>query len=174
MEVLDRRIIFVKTVVSLIPETNQVIYDVLQRKKHRLDFELHFTLFCYIDDIFEVCATEATPILMFIENYLMECNSKTARAFWMAGDLLGDHCPVETALPALLNVAQNGRYVAGRLGGLTGLSIIIKKYSTDRQIKQIILECLDNIYRHDRSKYVSKEANSIISKTIYQNIRRTP
>jgi len=108
-----------KIIVSLIPDSNEIIRHWISTKSGRYVYEIHFSLFCFLDRAVDVAGGEsfAKEIPVLIEKYLFEIHSDTAQANFMAGDLLGDHWIIEEALPILSRLAKEAKYANGRYGG---------------------------------------------------------
>lgn len=160
------RIPAVRLLVALLPDTLGLLSEWLQRRTNAYCYEVHFTLFCYLDWVSEMPAADTLTqeILARIENYLMTVKSRTASAAWMAGDLLGDHWNVEQALPTLLRTATAARYVAGRYGSLVGLETMLARTETADSARQQIRKRLRSIRKSDRSEYIRWYARSVLAR----------
>ena len=140
----------VRVLAALLPTTLALVDQLLNRRSHRYDYEVHFTLFCYLDEAREM--PEAAPrVLALTEQYLRDIDRETASAAWMAGDLLGDDWEIDSALPVLLDLAARAKYVAGRRGALHGLREILKKPELSRDSRKRISVLLKRLSAKDRS-----------------------
>jgi hypothetical protein len=159
------RVLWAKLTVALLPESLKLIRKVLRRCRTALHYELHFSLFCFLDLVNDRSAFPNTKgiqklILAEVENYLKSVPADKCYAAWMAGDLLGDHWDLRQSLPVLLSAAEYGRYVAGRLGALHGLCHAADRcgeLSRDR-----IRKTIARIAKRDRSRRVREEAKSVL------------
>lgn len=100
------RVRFARVVVGLIPATLGLIKELLNHRRTELDYEIHFTLFCYLDDVLSIKALSGfSPVLLrSVVDYLRAADSGKARAAWMATDLLSDHWSGDEGAGALLEV----------------------------------------------------------------------
>lgn len=132
------RIGLAKALVALLPDSYEVISQLLEWRAGVLAYELHFSLFCFLGDNPEVTADPLSRDRMatLVEAYLRTVRVGTAHASGMAGDLLGEHWPVKEAVPRLVRLAANARFVAGRQGALDGLAAALGRAQlpTQRQI----------------------------------------
>ena len=119
----DDRIASVKLTLALLPQTEQTVESSLRRFRAKADYELHFTLFCFLDEVPGVQggSSFSTRIPVLVEEYLMQVPKSTALAAWMAGDLLGDHWDLRQGCNVLRRVVREARYVAGRGAAAHGL-----------------------------------------------------
>jgi hypothetical protein len=99
-------------------------------------------------------------VLRLVEEYLCHVQRDTARAAWMAGDLLGEHWPLDQSLPSLRATAMKARYRAGREAALHGLSHALGRAAKRDQWS--ILETLKHVAAFDRSRKVRNYATSIM------------
>lgn len=149
--------------VSLLPKSAHSIRNILCNLEGKM-LELHFSLFCMLDCAPEIPRAEkfALEVPLLVQDYLMNIRSEAAFAAWMAGDLLGDHWEPKTALPVLLKVAREGRFVAGRLGALHGLDHL-RDHMAPASWREIVGTLLHEMRRTDRSKDVRWHANHIFN-----------
>jgi hypothetical protein len=152
----------VKTLVALLPSSEEAIRALLIPNQDAAVAEIQFTLFCFLDRLPELAGGRAlaSDVPRLVEEYLLKIRSRAALAPWMASDLLGDHWKVSEALPVLSHVATQGRFVAGRAGALHGLEMLIPRCGLRRngRIKQILREVAHN----DPSPSVRNLANMIL------------
>ena len=158
------RITTVRAVVALLPLSLEMVADLLVNFSSKHDYEIHFTLFCYLDWTQEM--PDALPltksVLPLVENYLLQVPRETARAAWMAVDMLGDHWDTTEALPVLINVARNARHSVGREGGILGLEKALERLTVENSASHDVLEVLQGVSFTDRSRRVREEAQSVI------------
>jgi hypothetical protein len=120
------------------------------------DYELHFTLFCWLDRAdLPRDARLRSRVLKAVHKYLLAVPSERAQAAWMAGDLLGDHWRTRAAFRVLVDALEKAKCVAGRKGALHGLSEMAsngnpKLSSASKRLIESALE--------DRSKAVREYA----------------
>lgn len=145
------RIAAAKLLVALLPESLGTINQSLNKRKNRWNYELHFSLFCFLDDsqYLRIPAKIKKEICNLVAAYLTSVRLNTALAAWMAGHLLGQHWQGEEALSALKTAALQGRYVAGRKGALGGLKEQLAKRND--HVKAVITDLLKEIASNDRS-----------------------
>jgi hypothetical protein len=100
------RISFIKLLVALLPTTKSHVDQLLTNKNSDIDFENHFTLFCFLDQV--VFLPEQTELIDWISNkteeYLLTTHNDRAFATFMAGDFLGDHWIQFKSFPILKRV----------------------------------------------------------------------
>ena len=154
----------VKILINLMPESVKIIKELINRKNSKFDYELHFSLFCFLDNVPYLPGGEkfAREIPSIIEKYLMETNTDTAYAAFMAGDLLGEHWNVNEAMPILMKLAKEARYSAGRDSAVHGLEHILQQLSDDKSKKKEVISLLKGIAKTDRSKDVRIGARMVI------------
>lgn len=129
------RVLMTKLVSALLPDSLTVIRELLLQKRNRHDFEVHFSLFCFLDQVLGLGVGEPTvrAVLRTVEEYLLGVQVETALAAWMAGDLLGDHWRPEEALDSLRKVLSDGRHVAGREAAIHGLEQLHARLPANRR-----------------------------------------
>jgi hypothetical protein len=158
------RVAAVRAVVALLPLSLETIADLLNRRQNRHHYEVHFTLFCYLDWVQEMpLATSLTKdVLLRVEKYLMTVPRATARAVWMAGDMLGDHWNEQEAIPLLMRGAQSANYSVGRQSSLLGLEKILERVSMEDDIHKDILKMTHKVSLSDHSHYVQEDAKALL------------
>lgn len=157
------RIALIRVLVALLPDSFEVIQTQLNNQSTSYSYEVHFTLFCYLDWSAELPeAGISKRVLGLVENYLRNVKSTTASAAWMAGELLGNHWDPIEAVPILLLTAETGRYVAGRIGSVHGLAMILRRSDVEYAVRQRVESLLHQISKHDVSKKVRDRASSVI------------
>ncbi len=148
--------------VALLPVSAERIRRYLRRRRTARDYELHFSLFCFLDQAPEVPGARAFArrVPAMLRDYLMSVPSGTAYAAWMAGDLLGDHWEPSAALPVLLDCARSARYSAGREGALHGLAHLSTRVPPQQAVR--IRAVLRDVLTSDRSASLRFDARSIL------------
>jgi hypothetical protein len=163
----DARVVVARLLVSLLPDSLETLATLLRKRENALAYETHFTLFCYVDWATEVAAASdvAADILALVAEYLQNVPAETAKAAWMAGDMLGDHWgPLEGALPVLTHAVVNARFVAGRAGALYGLEQILTSLGP-RDVRRAALRSLVHRVRtKDRSRRMRRAAAALLAK----------
>jgi hypothetical protein len=156
------RIGLIKFIIGLIPYSINLIEKILRLNRNKYDYELHFTLFCYIDNIVytkdEGLITRLTKVLIY---YLKNVKTSTAKAAWMAGHLLGDHWPTHKALPALIEIVRSSGNRIGREAAISGLGELYKRINS--KDKKTIISILKDIAKQDPSKEVRLLSEVIIN-----------
>lgn len=151
------RVGLVKTMVALLPESARTLRGWITSTTPETA-EVRFTIFCYLDHVpsMENGRDLSREIPSLVEEFLLNVPSDAGRAAWMAGDLLGDHWNLSSALPVLLRVAIEGRFVAGRESAVHGLCHAMERASQfDRER---IRTTLRGIRKRDRSLRVRNAA----------------
>jgi hypothetical protein len=142
----ELRIGAVKVLVAALPQSFPLIQQLLLDFSTSLAYEVHFTLFCFLDDAlyrtpsYSVDRRTIRRLLRLVELYLNRVPSTRGSAAWMAGDLLGDHWRSGGAVDVLLRTAKNSRQEAGRLGAIHGLAHALTWVgrSTQREIRALL------------------------------------
>jgi hypothetical protein len=157
------RVSLVKLLVALLPHSMGQILRWLKRRGGQSAYEVHFTLFCFLDRVQEMpCGRRLAPrILAEVQKYLMNVRTETAHAAWMAGDLIGDHWRSREALPTLLRTVTSARHAAGRRGALHGIEHIIRRLRGKEA--RMVREVLRRVVRTDGNPGVRREAEAILS-----------
>ncbi|MFH1700017.1 MAG: hypothetical protein ABIE07_05460 [Candidatus Zixiibacteriota bacterium] len=134
----EKHVVMVRFLMALLPESLDEILNLLQSMYDRTTYEIHFTVFCYLDRVLDICKSKRVlnKILVTISEYFLIIETNTASAAWMAGDLLGDHWLTNETFKILLNSAKRARFVPGRMGALHGLQMRLENSSLNH--KQII------------------------------------
>lgn len=160
------RVVLARTLVALLPESYPTIAECLNRRSDDLDYEIHFSLFCYLDWITEIPkAREAVPdILHCLKDYLYQVSVDTAYAAWMAGDLLGDHWLLEESVPLLISTAQEARHSIGRLAAIHGIEYALKRTGISPSDHVNLNATLRTVAETDRSEVVRDSAIYLIER----------
>lgn len=155
------RVALVKTLVALLPESARSLRGWIRSTAPEAA-EVRFTIFCYFEHLpsMENGGDLSREVPSLVEEFLLNVQSDAARAAWMAGDLLGDHWSLSSALPVLLRVANEGRFVAGRESAIHGLCHAMERASESDS--QRIREALRAIGMKDRSRTVRKAALAVL------------
>lgn len=154
------RIAAVRVIVALLPLSLGAITNLLNRFQNRGNYEVHFTLFCYLDAAQDMpdASSLTKDVLPLVEDYLMTVPRKTALAAWMAGDMLGEHWNEQEAVPLLMKTAQGGKYSVGRKHSVFGLAHMLDRLPVESNAHKNILKTLRRISSADSSKYVRESA----------------
>jgi hypothetical protein len=155
------RIAAVKLAISLLPESASMICDLLQQREKLIDFEIHFTLFCYLGSAHLIDDNFAQALPGILREYLFKAKHNKAQATWMCCDLLGDHWPVASGLPILLLTATDAPFAAPREAAVSGLGQLIRRVGFRKQ--RVIRSVLRTLARNDRSKSVRTRARMILN-----------
>lgn len=161
------RVASAKLLVCQIPQSLDLICKCLEARGDRLDFELHFSLFCFLDWVNRFRHSERTRkvILALVAKYLDTIDRSTAKSAWMAGDLLGDHWPLPSCVPVLTRAARMARFAEGRLGALHGLAHALTRTVHSTVTHRLITETLVKVSQTDRSKRIRETAFGIVAGT---------
>ncbi len=153
-----------KLFVALLPDSLGHIEKWLRKKGDRWHYEIHFSLFCFLDD--SVTLTLEPKVLGRIETlivqYLEVAKSDTAQAAWMAADLLGHHWPGRAAFHALMSLAKQGRHVEGRKAALSGLQRRLEDQAESSRLE--IVETLEKVASSDPSPLIRLRAERLLEK----------
>jgi hypothetical protein len=155
------RVAIVRLLAALMPESAPTIQRWIRRRDADAA-EVQFSLFCYLDQARDLVEGRqgALTILSLVGEYLHAVDSDRARAAWMAGDLLGDHWPLEESLEVLIRGARTGRFAAGREGAVHGLSHALERASKKDQWR--IVEVLREVASQDRSRRIRRYAGQVV------------
>jgi hypothetical protein len=157
---VDRvRIPACKLLIALLPLSEETIKMLLMKLAHKMDYEIQFTVFCYLDEllVLDPLPSFVNDVPMVIHEYLNRIQKDTARAAWMAADLLGDHWPPKEALPVLLRLAEEGRHRVGRSVAAKGLIKLLPRIQQSERKK--VLHTLKRLSERDRSNKVKQAAS---------------
>lgn len=160
------RVAVVRAIMSLLPESLTMVRELIDKHSCESDYETHFTLFCYLnwaEDISDLPSLKR-DVLLILENYLLTVSRQTARAVWMAADLLGCHWSVEEAVPLLIRTAQEAKYSVGRRGSVMGLENILDGIPVTNDDHKKILKILRKISLFDKSNYVKDDAKAAVAR----------
>ncbi len=160
----DARIVAVRVIVALLPLSLGAIADLLNRYLDRHQYEVHFTLFCYLDWVQEMpnASSLTQDVLRLVESYIMTVPRKTARAAWMAGDMLGEHWNEQEAMPLLVMAAQEAKHSVGRQLSIFGLEEILDRLPVESASHKHVRTTLRKISLSDPSKYVREDAKMVL------------
>jgi len=158
------RITAVRILVALLPLSLEAITDLLSRFAGRRDYETHHTLFCYLEWVQEMpkAAILTQSILPLVEAYFLNVPRQTARAVWMAADMMGEHWNEQTAVPLLTKTVKAARYAAGRQGSLLGLEKALARLTAGSNAEAELLKTLRGVSLSDRSGRVRAEAREVL------------
>lgn len=156
------RIAAVRLLLAGLPDSLDNLGKLLAEFDGSLRFEVHFTIFCWMDDVDEHPDLESfrSEIMKLAENYLMNVPKDTGKAAWMAGHFMGGHWAGDS-LEALSAAALNARFAAGRIGALAGLADALR--TVGEPVRQRILSLFHRIERADRSEEVRGYARLAIN-----------
>jgi hypothetical protein len=158
------RVVAVKVLTASPSQTEGVIRRWLGRRSGRFVREVHFSLFCFLDELLNLPdgrkLARAVPSL--VERYLLEATSSASHAAWMAGDLLGDHWQSGSGLAVLMRVARRGQHKAGRMGALHGLAHALDHVTGPT--KDRIRRLLRDVSRSDQSAEARALARSALER----------
>jgi hypothetical protein len=154
----SERIELVKRLVAAMPMSANEICKLLCTFSVNGIYEVHFTLFCYLDNVVAMpdCQAIRATVCNWIAEYLRFVPQRTALAAWMAGDLLGDHWPLREGLSALSDAILHAKYVAGRYGAIHGLKMAHRRSGI--QSRRTIMKILSEASINDRSGQVRRAA----------------
>lgn len=116
----------VRLLVALLPQTFQVLQELLADCSSPLWYEVHFTTFCALDRA-DLPVKAQKRVLDLIEHYLMNAKSESGYAAWKAGDLLGEEWNAPETVQLLEKLLFSAKHVAGRKAALHGMEHAIKK-----------------------------------------------
>jgi hypothetical protein len=127
-------------------------------------YEIHFSLFCFLGDAQILGLDEAVTqqLRAFISEYIHSTPKNTAKALWMAADLLGEHWNDEHALAALLSAATNAAYADGRRAAIYGLTCRFRHAS--KHDRGLITWTLCEVARRDKSPKIRNRASSALDR----------
>ena len=158
------RVLQARLLVALLPASITIVERLLSKvEPDSTTAELQFSLLVALEDLPDMHegSTLVERVAPSIEGYLLQVREDSAQAAWMAGDLLGDHWPLEIALPVLLGVSRTATHVAGREGAIHGLSHVLKR--VDKREQWEIVQTIRQIAERDRSNQVRRYANSVMT-----------
>jgi hypothetical protein len=154
-----QRVSCAKLLVAMLPDSLSHIGSLLATRRSRDDYEVHFSLFCFLDEQGVKSTGTSKQVIDLLKDYLLSVERGVARSAWMAGDTLGDHWPPSESLPVLLGTLTRARFAAGRLGALHGLAHTAEKIQEEDLRK--VLEILKEVADSNRSRAVRKEAEAL-------------
>jgi hypothetical protein len=162
------RVRAVRMLLALVPDSEPTIRLWLKDQSGRLAYEAHFTLFCYLDQVGEFfpASNLRAELPRLVEQYLFDVRASTARAAWMAGDLLGDHWPLREGVPPLIQAAKGARFVAGRCGAIHGLTHALQRTGSGSRLTASVMKCLADVANDDTSHRVRRDARLVVKKRI--------
>lgn len=167
------RVAAAKLLVALLPGSWQTIERWLSNTDDRWCYELHFSLFCFLDDaqFLPIADKVKQTIHDAVAHYLFDVRRGTAKAAWMAGDLLGDHWKSPEVVSTLAQISRRAPSAAGRLGALHGLAQRLRKSGGRDRVR--ILDTMRSISREDHSRKIRAFALSIISRANREQLKST-
>ena len=153
-----QRIVLVKLLLGLLPESGTTIKNWVLAAPVPSPAEIHFTLFCYLDQVvtFAAGAQLAAEVPTILRRYLMSVKSPSGKAAWMAADLLGGHWDTSIATPILIEVAEHAPHRAGRSAAIHGASELLFRLSGSKTA--IVRQMLRGRARSDSSASVRAAA----------------
>ncbi len=158
------RVALAKLLIAMVPDSWTTIRTlIIDRGRTGADAEVHFSLFCFLDDLPRLTAGRGltSEAACLVGDYLLHAESNTARATWMAGDLLGDHWDLGEGVPILIDVLANGRYAEGRLAALHGLEHAIGHADCSDALGESIVRAIAQVASDDRSRRVRESAQRV-------------
>lgn len=165
VKILKVRIAVVKILVLLLPMSKNVIEAWLRENSSEYHYEIHYTLFCYLDWSLELPEANvvAPQVLAMTKSYLQNVSQEIARAALMAGDMLGDHWEAFAALSTLCELAITAKYVAGRVSALYGLNTLLSRQDVTQPLRERIVVVVLDVKNNDRSEEIRAVASDILN-----------
>ena len=157
------RVFLARVLVALVPQSLDAITTFIEiMEPAELQCELQFSLFVALSDLPALVPDPETldRITRIVEEYLFSVRTDSAQAAWMAGDLLGDHWPVDRAFPALVRVARLAEFDGARRSAIHGLSHMLASAPKRRQWE--VVTVLRDIAEHDSNERIRTSAESAI------------
>jgi hypothetical protein len=161
------RVAGVRVIVGLLPVSAASVQEFLSRFFTRFDYEVHFTFFCYFEHV-QRLGHEPELIEMIAQlsgEYLRRVERFTAMSAWMAGEMLGNHWEIRSALSHLLRALFEARFVAGRCGALHGLHMLLKPLRLDASDRRRVISALRRTAKEDRSRTVRERSAFLLRST---------
>ena len=160
---VDLRVSAVRAIIALLPLSLDYITELLKKFSGKQDFETHYTLFCYLDWVQRMPDAPYLKkrVLPLVICYLYLVPRTTARAVWMAADMLACHWEVSEALPILLEIARRAGQAAGRQASVLGLEKVLAGLPPQSHYRDEILDVLWQVSLHDRVPVIRREAETI-------------
>lgn len=158
------RVLIARMLVALVPSSLVLIESQLHTVKvSDQQAELQFSIFVALSELPALRDDSQTLSLItdVLRRYLVEIETGAAQAAWMAGDLLGDHWPLNLALPVLIDTSKTAEHVAGREGAVHGLSHALARASKLDQWK--IVQVLKDVAGSDTNDSVRRSAELAMS-----------
>jgi hypothetical protein len=149
-----------------------MIEELISDRRGKRAYEVHFTLFLFIDDFAESVSNSVRTrrqMLGCMRDYLQEIRRDNASAAWKASESLGWHWPVEESLPVLIELGKHARYAAGREAAVKGLGYVLSHRQISADVAREILSYLKSTVENDRSYQVKQAALFVLG---FQNKRR--
>lgn len=113
-------------VVALLPQTFDLLEELLSDCSSSMWYEIQFTIFSALDR--KVLREEdQRRVLALVEHYLGKVKSKSGYAAWKAGDLLGDEWNTPETVEILERLIRTAKNVAGRKAALHGMEHAIER-----------------------------------------------
>ena len=157
------RVCLIRLLVALFPRSLPLIESWLSQFKCPEDYEIHFTLFCYLNEVRHFgTASDCGEVLRIMENYLLSVPADTGHASFMAGDMLSDHWEASESLPILLRAAQKARFISGRSTGLGALDLQLEENKLSEHEKITVRRVLRSIGRKERNPGIRSVAARLL------------
>jgi hypothetical protein len=155
-----------KLTAALFPHSLPLIQKLLCSKGHRLVYEGQFSLFCFLDDIHSLGDLDVhkRTLSSALADYVQNISTDSSHAAWMAGDLLGDHWPLDDSIPILTLHSKTARFVPGRLAIVHGLSKAIARMGVEDPRRLEVIDALRSMRDRDRSRKVRDAAGEVLLK----------
>jgi hypothetical protein len=147
---LSERIAGAKVLAALMPESLESIRSILRTADDRWWYELHFTLFCFLDDVQSLPGSFHGSVYQIVKDYIRTARTRTAKAAWMAGDLLGGHWSCEALADDLSELVSTAQHVVGKESAIHGLEQLVDRVGEHE--RATIIEALEQIALTDKSE----------------------
>jgi hypothetical protein len=147
-----------RVLVALLPDSFDVIEEMLSLNTPRGVHDVHFTVFASLEQS-DFNYTEQAGIEYLLVNYLMKARSSACYSAWKAGLTLADAWHSTRSEARLVELLFSAHYSAGRLGALNGCEHILKHRQT---LTPQDLAPLLSVARNDPSERVRKTAQFIL------------
>lgn len=155
------RIFLGRLLAALVPDSLNAVRTTLRRPTNDITGEMQFSLLVAFTELPSLLTEQdRAAVLTEVHEFLLHARDDSVHAPWMAGDLLGDHWPLEESLPKLLHLACHAEHRVGREGAIHGLSHALTR-ATKRQQWSIIAG-LKEVLQNDDEDAVRSYAESVM------------
>jgi hypothetical protein len=121
-------------------------------------------MLCYLADAAPLLSNDPfrDEIPQLVHRYLLNLKSEAGMAWFMAGDLLGDHWDLRTSALLLIDLTERAACVAARHAALHGIQMAMDRVDLTPELKALMLASVQRAASTDASPFIRAQAGLVL------------